>query len=104
MYGTICRFQLKPGTEVAMLESLGQEFDAETIPGARGEYIYRMDSNPNEFYLVVIFESEEAYKKNAASPDQDARYRKFRSLLAADPEWHDGQIIYNHVMETMGKM
>ena len=30
---------------------------------------------------------------NADSPAQDARYRQFRALLEADPEWHDGEIV-----------
>src|SRR5687767_7717020 len=92
MYGTICRFMAKPGMAMQM-EALSKEFDSANIPGSRGEYIYRMD-NPNEYYLVVIFDSEEAYKRNAASPDQDERYQKFRALLASDPEWHDGEIIH----------
>jgi quinol monooxygenase YgiN len=95
MYGTICRFMVKPGME-SQFSALSQEFDNANISGAVGEYIYRMDNNLNEYYMAVIFDSEEAYKRNAASPDQDARYRKFRALLSADPEWHDGAIIYAH--------
>jgi hypothetical protein len=26
----------------------------------------------------------------------DASYRRMRELLAADPEWHDGQVIFAH--------
>jgi hypothetical protein len=93
MYGTICRFHLKPGME-AKLVSFSQEVEMGTIPGVQAEYVYRMDNNPNEYYLVVAFGSEESYKRNAASPEQDARYRRFRELLTADPEWHDGMVIY----------
>src|SRR5688572_18762107 len=96
MYGTICRFMVKPGMEM-QFAALSEEFDSANIPGARSNYIYRMDNNPNEFYLVVVFDSEEAYKRNAASPEQDARYQKFRALLASDPEWHDGEIIYSNM-------
>ena len=101
MYGTICRFMVKPGMEM-QLDTLSKEFGSENIPGALGEYVYQMDSNPNECYLVVLFESEEAYKRNAASPDQDARYQKFRALLASDPEWHDGKIVHSN-MKMMAK-
>lgn len=93
MYGTVCRFYAKPGMESQLL-ALSQEFDNLAIPGSIGEYVYRMDNDPNEYYLVVIFESEEAYRRNAASPEQDARYRKIRELMATDPEWHDGTIVY----------
>jgi quinol monooxygenase YgiN len=91
---------LKPGMEM-QLAALTREFDQANVPGARGEYVYRMDNNPNEYYLVVLFESEEAYKRNAASPEQDARYQKIRALLASDPEWHDGEIIHAHVAAMM---
>jgi quinol monooxygenase YgiN len=101
MYGTVSRFMLKPGMEM-QLAALTQEFDQAKVPGALGEYVYRMDSNPNEYYLVVIFESEEAYKRNAASPEQDARYQKIRALLVSDPEWHDGAIVYSS-MASMAK-
>jgi hypothetical protein len=41
--------------------------------------------------LVVGFESRAAYESNAASPEQGARYAQPRALLAADPEWSDGE-------------
>jgi hypothetical protein len=44
----------------------------------------------------VAFESKEAYQKNAASPEQNARYEEYRALLDADPEWHDGEIIASY--------
>jgi len=81
----------------AKMAGLMKEYENLGSIGIVGEYIYRMDNNPNEFYMAVVFESEEAYKRNAGSPEQDARYRKFRELLAADPEWHDGTIVYSHI-------
>ena len=62
--------------------------------GARPQYVYRLDLSPNEFYLVVAFENREAYHANAASPEQQARYAQVRALLEADPEWHDGEIVF----------
>jgi hypothetical protein len=43
--------------------------------------------------LVVGFESKEAYKKNAESPEMHQMYTEYRKFLAADPEWHDGEIV-----------
>lgn len=93
MYGTVCRFQLRSGMEPQLI-ALTQEEDTIGIPGIRAQYVYRLDHNPDEYLMAVVFESEEAYKRNAVSPEQDARYRQFRDLLVADPEWHDGEIIY----------
>jgi quinol monooxygenase YgiN len=91
MYGTIARMRIKPGKEEE-LRRLGNDM-APQIPGFVFQHVYRMDTDSNECYLVVAFESKEAYRANADSPDQAARYAQFRALLDADPEWHDGEII-----------
>lgn len=91
MYGTIARLAIKPG-KLEELTALGREMSAQ-IPGLVSEYVFRTDANPNELYLVVVFESEQAYRDNAASPEQHARYEQYRALLAADPEWHDGHVV-----------
>ena len=40
----------------------------------------------------AVFEDEKSYRDNASDPAQGAEYSKFRALLEADPEWHDGSI------------
>ncbi len=93
MYGTVARFRLKPGME-NQLAQLMREYETLGIPGGVGEYVYRMDADPNEYCMAVIFTDRESYWANARSPEQDARYRKFRALLERDPEWQDGEIVY----------
>ncbi|HEU4793668.1 MAG TPA: antibiotic biosynthesis monooxygenase [Nitrolancea sp.] len=95
MYGTVARLQLKPGVEGEFFE-LSREFEAANVPGYVGEYVYRMDADPSVFYLAVVFESKEAYVSNANSPEQNARYVKYRELLVSDPEWHDGEVVYTY--------
>lgn len=92
MYGTIARLQIRPGAE-AQLMALSDEYAATTVPGYIGEYVYRMDGEPNTYMMAVMFDSRDAYLANAQSPAQHTRYLKFRELLASDPEWHDGEII-----------
>ena len=92
MYGTVARMQLKPGVEDRMM-ALGLEERARNIPGALATFVYRMDNEPDVCYLAVVFESKEAYVANADSPEQAAEYEKMRAMLAADPEWHDGEVI-----------
>lgn len=92
MYGTIARMQVKPGAE-QQLQQLNQDYAKENVPGFLATYVYQSDKDPNEYYLAVLFESKDAYWANARSPEQDARYRQMRDLLAADPEWHDGEIV-----------
>jgi quinol monooxygenase YgiN len=90
MYGTIARLQVKPGA-FEQMRALG---DGDKPPGHVAVYIYQMDSNPNELYLVAVFESKEAYVANAQSPEQHTRYEQMRALLTAEPEWHDGEVIF----------
>jgi heme-degrading monooxygenase HmoA len=93
MYGTIARLRIKPGME-AELERLSREANAE-IPGFTFQHVYRTDADPQELYLVVGFATKEAYRANAESPEQHARYETYRTLLAAEPEWHDGEIVFS---------
>jgi quinol monooxygenase YgiN len=92
MYGTIAKLRIKPGME-AELEHLSREANAE-IPGFNFQHVYRLDDDPQELYLAVGFASKEAYRANAESPEQHTRYEAYRALLDAEPEWHDGEIVF----------
>ena len=94
MYGTVARVSVKPG----MMEQLRQYthvYDNLKVPGQVATYVFQMDANPNEAYLVAIFDSKEAYDRNADDPAQDARFREMMQMLASEPEWHDGEVIYS---------
>jgi hypothetical protein len=93
MYGTVAKMRVKPGMEQQLIE-LSKDEDMVGIPGLVSSIIYKMDSDPNEYYLAVIFESKDAYDKNADSPEQHARYQEYMKCLEGDPEWHDGEIVY----------
>jgi quinol monooxygenase YgiN len=92
MYGTVARMKLKPGMEAKLREELAH-YERLAIPGFVSTHMYRMDRDPNEVYMTVVFKDKQSYVRNAQDPKQDERYRKMRALLAADPEWHDGEII-----------
>jgi antibiotic biosynthesis monooxygenase (ABM) superfamily enzyme len=92
MYGTVARMRVKPGMEQKLLE-LSRRADMRGIPGLVAEAIYRLDGKQDEYILVVAFESKEAYLANANSPEQHRRYLELRELLAADPEWNDGEVV-----------
>ena len=97
MYGTVARIRIKPGMESQfrqLIEEQARPFEAGQVPGFGVSYAYRMDADPNDYYLAVMFESREAYWANAQSPEQDARYRQWLPLLEGEPEWHDGEIVY----------
>ncbi len=94
MYGTVARMKVKAGMQDRARELMDEQSAAQ-VPGQVATYVYRMDSYPNDYYIVAIFDSKDSYWANAQSPGQDARYRQLREILQEDPEWHDGEIIYN---------
>jgi quinol monooxygenase YgiN len=93
MYGTVARMRAKPGMEQRLQEFASAE--GRNIPGLVNSLVYRMDTDPREYYLAVVFESKEAYVANANSPEQDADYRRLLEMLEGEPEWHDGEIVYS---------
>jgi hypothetical protein len=90
MYGTVAKIQIKPGAE-KQLDQLSRDFGRLRVPGFIASYVYQ--TGPQECYLIVLFDSKASYVANAESPEQNARYQEMRALFAADPEWHDGEII-----------
>ncbi|MCC7451831.1 MAG: antibiotic biosynthesis monooxygenase [Anaerolineae bacterium] len=95
MYGTIARLRIRAGQERAFT-AYGERQAArvDDTPGFVASYIYQMDSNPREFFLVVMFESKDAYFANANSADQNQQFMEMMQYLEAEPEWHDGEIIF----------
>jgi quinol monooxygenase YgiN len=93
MYGTVAKLQLKPGME-AQMQQLMDEFASVDMPGLLGEHVYRLDNEPGVYYMTVMFSDRAAYMANAAAPAQHERFLRYRALLTADPEWHDGEIIW----------
>ena len=91
MYGTIAKMKVLPGKEED-LRNMGQV----QPPGIVFEHIYKLDSGNDEYMMVVGFESKEAYKKNAESPDMHQMYLEYGKFLAADPDGPDGEIIQSN--------
>jgi len=84
----------------AEIAALSEKFgDTERFPKPAGlvfDYIFKMDSDPREFFLVAGFESRDAYRANAESPEQQKQYETLRALLETDPEWYDGEIVLDY--------
>jgi len=61
--------------------------------GSVAGYVYQMDDDANVLYLAVMFESKAAYQANAERPETNAQFEKMMQFLAAEPEWHDGEVM-----------
>jgi hypothetical protein len=99
MYGTIAKFTLKPGT-AEEFGAVAKAQELTPIPGYVGSIVYQADGNPDECWLAVLFEDRESYRKNAEDPAQNDRYQELARFFAADPEWHDGEIVYTKMATT----
>ena len=95
MYGTLVRVRPKPGKHQALID-LMEEWTRERapdVPGFVADYLLTPDADCGELLILSVFASEEAYRANAATAEQDRWYCSFRALLETDPEWSDGQIL-----------
>lgn len=91
MFGTVARMRVKPGAE-PLLMAWSRAFTT-PIAGLVHTTVYRARGEDDVYWLAVVFESEQAYRTNAASPEQHRRWQQLRSVLVADPEWHDGDVV-----------
>jgi quinol monooxygenase YgiN len=93
MYGTVARVRVQEAYADHFLENMN-EIQVGRAPGQVAVYVYQMDKNSREYYLVAMFENKESYFANANSPEQGERFTKMMEMLEAEPEWHDGEIVY----------
>jgi heme-degrading monooxygenase HmoA len=95
MYGTVARLRVKAGQERAFTaygERRSTQLDQTS--GFVATYIYQMDNNPREFYLVVMFDNKDSYFANANSEEQNQQFMEMMQYLEGEPEWHDGEVIF----------
>jgi hypothetical protein len=91
MYGTVAKCVIKPENREALRELTKRQMADREVRGYVTSYmLFENDSDVG--WLFAVFEDRATYDANADDPAQDARYREFRALLEADPEWHDGEI------------
>jgi quinol monooxygenase YgiN len=99
MFGTIARYRVKPGHEKQLMNQMGS-FEQNAPEGWVYTTIFRNAEDPNEIWMSVVFDSEDAYRKNASSPDMDKEYRSMLEHLQGEPEWHDGHVIHEAMRQT----
>ena len=89
MYGSVFRMRPKSGM-AQQLRDVMMSNDRRP-KGMVAAYLLSEDASETVWGLAV-FEDQQTYRDNASDPEQDVQYRRFRELLEADPEWHDGSI------------
>lgn len=93
MYGTVAKIKIKPGTYdqfYATSETMSQD----SGHGEVAVMVLRTNEDPDELYMVAVFEDEEKYYANADRPETNANFRKMAQYFAEEPQWHDGEFTY----------
>ncbi|MBA3873951.1 MAG: antibiotic biosynthesis monooxygenase [Anaerolineae bacterium] len=93
MYGTIAKMRVKAGAEQAFMR-VAAETESVPVAGVVAVYIYQMDADSRDFYMTVMFDSQESYVANANSPEQHNRFMQLMAVLETEPEWHDGTVVF----------
>ena len=89
MYGSAFRMRPKAGMASQLRDVMMS--DQRRPNGMITAYLLTEDA-AGDVWGFAVFDDEKAYRDNANDPAQSAQYQKFRALLEADPEWHDGTI------------
>lgn len=89
MFGSVFKMRPKPGKSAELRQVMMG--DPRRPRGMITAYLLSDDAAGN-VWGVAVFEDEKMYRDNANDPAQGQQYEKFRTLLEADPEWHDGMI------------
>jgi quinol monooxygenase YgiN len=94
MYGSVMRVKVKPG-HLEKLMKAGNGGEGRSEDGMGSVFVFQMDSDPNELFMVAVAESEEAYRANSERPEMHEQYLRMREHYVAEPEWHDGKVIFH---------
>ena len=94
MFVTVFTFHAAPGREDAVVAHF-EEWQRDRRPFAKGfvgSELYRDARDPGNFISVARFESEQALRTLAATPEQDAWYRKLVALAEREPVFTDCEV------------
>lgn len=89
MWGTIAKMRVRPDVPQQYLVGQLAALNRERMEGWLHTTFFQSDTDPNEYWMVAMFESREAYLRNAESRAQHQVYLTLRSMMVDDPEWHD---------------
>jgi hypothetical protein len=95
MYGTVGRLQIKDGYLSKLTEMIRE---LETTPGVLAMSIVSKDGSEIDNDWTIVWTDKEAHDANGARPEFSREYERLLAMLAAEPEWHSGEIVY--VYET----
>jgi quinol monooxygenase YgiN len=94
MYGTIFNLKVRANHEDALLQVFNE--DQAKPEGSVAWFVMNPDSS-DTWIGVAVFESQEAHRTNAESPQQHATFLKMMEHLESEPEWTDGTFLIGQI-------
>jgi antibiotic biosynthesis monooxygenase (ABM) superfamily enzyme len=92
MWAQLFKMRVPAGNEDKLLE-INNQWEAQvgrgTDSGWLRSLIFRATANPNEWYEVVLFESEEKARANERSQKHQVILAQMTPLMDGDPEYVD---------------
>ena len=93
MFGSVVRFRLRDGVSDEEVAALAEQMESDRPETGVALTVLRERDNPSHIWVVGAFESEEAYRRNAETPEQNERFERVQALIDGPPEWHDGDVL-----------
>ena len=56
--------------------------------------LYKIDSDKNDFIEFILWVDKNAHDETTSQPDFPAAYQELLDLLAEEPRWESGEMIY----------
>jgi heme-degrading monooxygenase HmoA len=87
-------FKAQPGKRQNVIDTFdrwNQERKGKAKGFERSALVSKLD-DPDEFCVVVRFDTTENYRANSDDPETDSWYRSLRENLVADPKWFGGKV------------
>ena len=101
MYGTIGRMKIKSGQFAEMDKAMAEISGDRSATGGVAMFAFRMDSDPDEIFVIAISEDKEKYHAYAESEESHAGYEVMMRYLEEPPEWHDGEVISHKIYQKI---
>lgn len=94
MWAQIVKTRMKSGVEGDMAEVRDQmRSRISSRPGLIHSYWMKNQNDPQEYYTLIVFESEEQARAGEAQLEGDPIFQRVRSLAEGQPEFVDLDVL-----------
>jgi quinol monooxygenase YgiN len=92
MWAQVVKMRVQPGND-ERFQQIGQQWEEQVGRGTDSGWVrslvFRNADDPNEYYQVVFFESEEKARGNERNQKHQALLQQWLALAAGQPEYVD---------------